>query len=60
MSELYNRYIDVEDLEDIELNHLRSSISSERNIQTCIQFIYRMFYRNTKKSCPSNLFSEKH
>lgn len=32
ISELYNRYIDVEDLENIELNHLRSSISSERNI----------------------------
>lgn len=39
MSDLYNRYIDIEDLEDIELNHLKNSISSERNVQTCIQFI---------------------
>ena len=45
MSELYNRYIDVEDLEDIELNHLRISISSERNIQTCIQFIELFFMK---------------
>ena len=39
MSDLYNRYIDIEDLEDIELNHLKNAISSERNVQTCIEFI---------------------
>ena len=39
MDDLYNRYIDVEDLEDIELNHLKYSISSESNVQTCIQLI---------------------
>lgn len=45
MSELKNRYVDVEDLEDIELNHLKSSISSERNVQTCIQFIELFFMK---------------
>ena len=32
MSELYNHYIDVEDLEDIELNHLK------RNISACLLY----------------------
>ena len=45
MSELNNRYINVEDLEDRELNHLKSSISSERNVQTCIQFIELFFMK---------------
>lgn len=39
MNDLYNRYIDVEDIEDVELNHLRDSIISERNAQTCIRLI---------------------
>lgn len=39
MSELYNHYIDVEDLEDIELNHLKLSISTEQEVETCIRLI---------------------
>lgn len=37
MSELYNHYIDVEDLEDIELNHLKRNISAEPAVETCIR-----------------------
>ena len=43
MSELYNHYIDVEDLEDIELNHLKRNISAEPAVETCIQLIERFF-----------------
>ena len=43
MSELYNQYIDVEDLENIELNHLRRSISDEQEIDTCIRLIELFF-----------------
>lgn len=39
MSELYNHYIDVEDLEDIELNHLKRNISTEQEVETCIRLI---------------------
>lgn len=39
MSELYNHYIDVEDLEDIELNHLKRSISTEQEVEICIRLI---------------------
>lgn len=39
MSELYNRYIDVEDLEDIELNHLKRNISAEPAVETCLRLI---------------------
>ena len=41
MSELYNHYIDVEDLEDIELNHLKRNISAEPAVETCIRLIER-------------------
>ena len=43
MSELYNHYIDVEDLEDIELNHLKRNISAEPAVETCIRLIERFF-----------------
>ena len=43
MSELYNHYIDVEDLEDIELNHLKRNISAEPDVETCIRLIERFF-----------------
>ena len=43
MSELYNHYIDVEDLEDIELNHLKLNISAEPAVETCIRLIERFF-----------------
>ena len=39
MSELYNHYIDVEDLEDLELNHLKRNISTEREPEICIRLI---------------------
>lgn len=39
MSKLYNHYIDVEDLEDIELNHLKRNISAEPAVETCIRLI---------------------
>lgn len=45
MSDLYNHYINVEDLEDIELNHLKCSLSSERNVQACIQWIELFFMK---------------
>ena len=41
MSKLYNHYIDVEDLEDIELNHLKRNISAEPAVETCIRLIER-------------------
>ena len=43
MSELYNHYIDVEDLEDIELNHLKQNLSTEQIVETCIRLIERFF-----------------
>lgn len=43
MSELYNHYIDVEGLEDIELNHLKRNISAEPAVETCIRLIERFF-----------------
>ena len=43
MSELYNHYIDVEDLEDIELNDLKRNISAELVVETCVQLIERFF-----------------
>ncbi|WP_373227680.1 AraC family transcriptional regulator [Parabacteroides merdae] len=43
MSELYNHYIDVEDLEDIELNHLKRNISAEPAVETYIRLIERFF-----------------
>lgn len=43
MSELYNHYIDVEDLEDIELNHLKQNVSTEQEIETCIRLIELFF-----------------
>ena len=45
MSELYNRYVDVEDLEDAELNHLKRIVSSEREAQVCIQQIESFLMR---------------
>nr|WP_241159994.1 helix-turn-helix domain-containing protein [Parabacteroides sp. ZJ-118] len=39
MSEIYNRYINVEDLEDIELNHLKLNISAEPVVETCLRLI---------------------
>ena len=39
MGDIYNRYIDVEDLEDLGLKHLKCSISGEENIRTCIRLI---------------------
>lgn len=39
MSEIYNHYIDIEDLEDIELNHLKRSISTEQEVETCIRLV---------------------
>ena len=41
MSELYNHYINVEDLEDIELNDLKRNISVEPAVETCIRLIER-------------------
>ena len=43
MNKFYNHYIDVEDLEDIELNHLKRNISAEPAVETCIQLIERFF-----------------
>lgn len=43
MSELYNHYIDVEDLEDIELNHLKRNIPTEREPEICIRLIELFF-----------------
>lgn len=43
MSELYNHYINVEDLEDIELNDLKRNISVEPAVETCIRLIERFF-----------------
>lgn len=43
MIELYNYYIDVEDLEDIELNYLKRNISNEQAIETCIRLIELFF-----------------
>lgn len=45
MSEFYNHYIDVEDLEDIELNYLKQTITSEEDIETCIQLIETFFIK---------------
>jgi Transcriptional regulator containing an amidase domain and an AraC-type DNA-binding HTH domain len=39
MNELYNRYIDVEDLEDAGLNNLKNVISGEAKTSVCIQQI---------------------
>jgi Transcriptional regulator containing an amidase domain and an AraC-type DNA-binding HTH domain len=39
MNELYNRYIDVEDLEDAGLNNLKNFISGEVQTSVCIQQI---------------------
>ena len=47
MSELYNHYIDVEDLEDIELNHLKRNISAEPAVETCIRLIERFFMQRS-------------
>ena len=41
MNKFYNHYIDVEDLEDIELNHLKRNISAEPTVETCIRLIER-------------------
>ena len=41
MNKFYNHYIDVEDLEDIELNHLKRNISAEPAVETCIRLIER-------------------
>ncbi len=43
MNKFYNHYIDVEDLEDIELNHLKRNISAEPAVETCIRLIERFF-----------------
>jgi len=45
MSDLYNQYIDLEDLEDDELNHLRETLSCERDAESCIQLIELFFMR---------------
>lgn len=33
MSDLYNRYIDIEDLEDIELNHLKNPFPAKETFK---------------------------
>ena len=43
MSELYNHYIDVEDVEDIDLNDLKRNISTEPIAETCIRLIENFF-----------------
>ena len=41
MNKFYNHYIDVEDLEIIELNHLKQNISADPAVETCIRLIER-------------------
>lgn len=45
MSELYNHYIGIEDLEDIALNYLKQDISNEENREICIQRIETFFMK---------------
>lgn len=45
MGELSNRYVGVEDIEDVGLNRLKESVAGEKNAQTCIQLIELFFIK---------------